>query len=59
VSDHNPLLINTGEGCSFGKKKFRFRKRWLEREYFKEVVTKAWTNVCDSSDATEVVTSHH
>jgi endonuclease/exonuclease/phosphatase family metal-dependent hydrolase len=31
VSDHNPLLLDTGDGCSFGRKKFRFEKWWMER----------------------------
>jgi hypothetical protein len=54
VSDHNPLLLNTGEGGSFGKKKFRFEKWWLEREEFKEVMAKTWSSVFDSTDPVEV-----
>jgi hypothetical protein len=42
VSDHNPILVNSGNNFSCEKKKFRFEKWWLERSDFKDVVTKAW-----------------
>ncbi|KAJ1264667.1 hypothetical protein BS78_08G017500 [Paspalum vaginatum] len=42
-SDHNPLVLDTGNNVSFGKKKFRFEKWWLEIPAFKEVMAKAWT----------------
>jgi hypothetical protein len=41
-SDHNPLLLDTGNNMSSPKKKFRLEKWWLENDNFKEVVTKAW-----------------
>jgi hypothetical protein len=46
VSDHAPLLLDSGDNLSFSKKKFRFEKWWLEREDFKEVFHKAWTVEC-------------
>ena len=30
-SDHNPLVLNVGDNVSFGKKRFRFEKWWLEK----------------------------
>jgi len=41
-SDHNPLLLTAGENVSFGKKRFRFEKWWLEKESFRGMVEKAW-----------------
>jgi hypothetical protein len=41
ISDHTPLLVDTGDNQSFGKKKFRFEKWWLERANFREIVSKA------------------
>ncbi|KAJ1276319.1 hypothetical protein BS78_05G205600, partial [Paspalum vaginatum] len=43
-SDHNPLVLDTGNNVSFGKKKFRFEKWWLEIPTFREVVTRAWSS---------------
>jgi exonuclease III len=54
ISDHTPLLVDTGCNLSFGKKKFRFEKWWLEREDFREVVTKVWSTPCSSSGPIEV-----
>jgi hypothetical protein len=45
-SDHNPLLLNTGENCCFGKKRFRFEKWWLEKDSFREIVERAWKTPC-------------
>lgn len=41
-SDHNPLVLNVGDNVSFGKKRFRFEKWWLEKESFRGMVEKAW-----------------
>jgi hypothetical protein len=38
LSDHVPLLIDSGENVDRTKKKFRFERQWLEREDFKEIV---------------------
>lgn len=40
-SDHNPLLLDTGNNMCFGKKRFRFEKWWLEKESFRSMVEKA------------------
>jgi hypothetical protein len=53
ISDHNPLLIDFGYDISFGKKKFRFQKWWLERGDVKEIVVKVWTSKCLSNDPME------
>jgi hypothetical protein len=49
ISDHNPILVESGTNFSFGKKKFRFEKWWLERPDFKEVVAKAWSTPCSGN----------
>jgi hypothetical protein len=46
-------LIMGGEFLK-GKKKFRFEKWWLEREDFREVVTKAWVVSCLVASARDV-----
>lgn len=45
-SDHNPLVLNIGENVSFGKKRFRFEKWWLEKDSFRAIVDKAWNTPC-------------
>jgi hypothetical protein len=45
-SDHNPLVINSGDNVSFGKKRFRCEKWWLEKDSFQEMVAKAWNVPC-------------
>jgi hypothetical protein len=54
ISDHTPLMIDSSGNSSFGKKKFRFERLWLERTYFKEVVAKASSTQCNSLDPMEV-----
>jgi hypothetical protein len=46
ISDHSPLLVDSGDNCSRGKKKFMFEKWWLERPEFGELVRKAWNIDC-------------
>jgi hypothetical protein len=41
-SDHNPLLLTSGDNVSFGKKRFRFEKWRLEKDTFRGMVEKAW-----------------
>jgi len=48
-SDHNPLVINSGDNICFGKKRFRFEKWWLEKESFRDMVEKAWNTPCSST----------
>jgi hypothetical protein len=45
-SDHNPLLMDSGDSMARPKKKFRFEKWWLEKESFKDVVKKTWDTPC-------------
>lgn len=42
-SDHNPLVINAGDNVIF-RKRFRFKKWWLEKESFRGMVEKAWNS---------------
>jgi hypothetical protein len=46
ISDHTPLLVDSGENCTFGKKRFRFEKWWLERSDFRSMVERAWSLDC-------------
>jgi hypothetical protein len=46
ISDHTPLLVDSGENYSFDKKKFRFEKWWLQMADFGDLVGKAWSNSC-------------
>jgi hypothetical protein len=52
ISDHVPLLVDTGGDCT-KMKKFRTEKWWLERNDFKEVVNKAWTMGTSGKSAME------
>jgi hypothetical protein len=45
-SDHNPLLLNSGDNVSFGKKRFCFEKWWLEKDSFRAIVDKACNTPC-------------
>lgn len=47
-SDHNPLILNSGDNTLFGKKRFRFEKWWLEKDSFRSMVEKAWNSPCSS-----------
>jgi hypothetical protein len=49
-SDHNPLLVNLGDNVCFGKKKFRFEKWWLEKDNFRDIVVKAWSEPCKATN---------
>lgn len=50
-SDHNPLLVDTGEDFSRPKKKFRFEKWWLEKDSFLEIVRKTWAAPCNERNS--------
>jgi hypothetical protein len=54
ISGHIPHLIDTGSNQSFGRKKFRFEKWWLERADFRDVVRKAWGTTFSSVDPMEI-----
>ena len=53
-SDHNPLLIDTGDNVFFGKKLFRFEKWWLHNESFAKVVEKVWAQPCQATNSLDV-----
>jgi hypothetical protein len=46
ISDHNPLLIDSGVNYTWSKKKFRFEKWWPMRPDFSDLVKKAWNLEC-------------
>jgi hypothetical protein len=37
-NDHNPLLLDSGDNISFGKKRFRFENWCLEKDSFRDMV---------------------
>jgi hypothetical protein len=43
ISDHTPLLVDSGENGHRGGKRFRLKKWWLERADFNDLVKKVWT----------------
>jgi hypothetical protein len=49
-SDHNPLLVNSGDNTHFGKKRFRFEKWWLEKDNFRDLMIKAWAEPCQANN---------
>jgi hypothetical protein len=53
-SDHNPILVDTGDNVARPKKKFRFEKWWLKKESFKDVIIKAWTTPCPNSNPIDI-----
>ena len=50
-SDHNSLLIDSGDNVFFGKKQFRFEKWWLQKESFAKVVDKFWSQPCQCKNS--------
>ena len=44
ISDHTPLLVNTGELSSTYQPQFKFELGWLLRESFMDMVTNIWHN---------------
>ncbi|KAG2613661.1 hypothetical protein PVAP13_4KG399651 [Panicum virgatum] len=53
-SDHNPLLLDSGDNIFFGKKKFRFEKWWLHRDSFGKVIQKAWGAPCNDYSSLDI-----
>jgi endonuclease/exonuclease/phosphatase family metal-dependent hydrolase len=44
ISDHTPLLVNTGDLSSTYQPQFKFELGWLLREGFMDMVTDIWHN---------------
>jgi predicted secreted Zn-dependent protease len=45
ISDHTPLLLNTGESCSSNSQHaFKFELGWLLRDGFYDLVQEVWSN---------------
>ena len=53
-SDHNPLVLDSRNNMSFGKKCFRFEKWWLEKESFLDLVKKVWNTPCEEKNSLDV-----
>lgn len=53
-SDHNSLLLDTGDNVYFGKKLFRFEKWWLQKESFNKMVEKVWEQPCQATNSLDV-----
>lgn len=53
-SDHNPLMLDTGDNGYFGKQIFCFEKWWLQKESFVKIAKKAWSTPCKVSNSMEV-----
>jgi hypothetical protein len=49
ISDHTPLLVDSGDRRAVGEKRYRFKKWWLEKWEFKDLVLKAWSEKCSSA----------
>ena len=46
-SDHNPLLLETGDNVFFlVKKRFRLEKWWLQQDTFTKIAERAWNTPC-------------
>ena len=54
TSDHNPLVLDSRDNVSFGKKRFHFEKWWPEKESFFKKVDKVWSAPCGETKSTEV-----
>jgi hypothetical protein len=48
ISGHTPLLVDSGDNNNWSKKKIRFKKWWLMRPEFGELIKKAWNLECPS-----------
>jgi hypothetical protein len=51
TNDHTPLLVDSGDRKNLSsRKRFRFEKWWLERAKFRDIVVRAWSEVCPRSN---------
>jgi hypothetical protein len=53
-SDHNPLLVDSGDNIFYRKKHFRFEKWWLEEASFGEIVHKVWNLPCGARNSMDI-----
>jgi hypothetical protein len=54
VSDHTPLLLDTGEKNPIPPRLFRFEKWWLKHEGFGDLVRKVWGSKCNCTSAIDI-----
>jgi hypothetical protein len=54
VSDHTPLLLDTGHNIPHSPKIYRFEKWWINQDGFSELVRKVWNIECPYTDAMDV-----
>jgi hypothetical protein len=50
MSDHNPLIMDTGEKPMIKSAKFSFKKDWLNHPEFNDIVKKAWNSVMHNTN---------
>jgi hypothetical protein len=54
ISDHTPLLLNTGYPAFVGsKKKFKFELNWLQREGFHDHIKEIWSNTSKGQNSVQ------
>jgi hypothetical protein len=46
ISDHTPILVDSGESCHMRMKRFIVEKWWLKKAEFRGIVGKAWDVPC-------------
>ena len=54
VSDHTPLIIDTGNCAIIPPKLFRFEKWWLDQPGFHDLVQAVWSAPCPCSTALDI-----
>ena len=54
VSDHTPILLDTGGNQTPPPKLFRFEKWWLDYPDFSDLVAKVWSTPCRFSSEVDI-----
>jgi exonuclease III len=54
VSDHPPLVIDTGHVSQFPPKLFRFEKWWISQPGFTDLVMSVWSAPCPCTTALDI-----
>jgi hypothetical protein len=54
VSDHTPLIIDTGQNLPPPQKLFRFEKWWLDKPDFDDLVKFTWALPCPGASAIDI-----